>query len=106
MRWRDEVSKQVNGCSLGPSDSCDYADIMVSMFSTTLEDGTIVHQLKTQTYSKPTDVHKYIHPSSCTPNLSSKSPAIIKGVAHRLRLTNTNDEDLLAALNQYSGIRL
>jgi hypothetical protein len=108
---RSELKFTTEFCScgevLGTCPTCPknipYLDCRVSMFSTTLEDGTIVHQLKTQTYSKPTDVHKYIHPSSCTPNLSSKSPAIIKGVAHRLRLTNTNDEDLLAALNQYSG---
>ena len=35
--------------------------------------------------------------------LSKKSPAIIKGVAHRLRITNTNNSDLLQALGVYSG---
>ena len=69
----------------------------------TLDDGLNVFQLKTQTYAKPTDVHRYIPPSSCTPNLSSKSPSIIKGVAHRLRMTNMLDKDLISALNLYSG---
>ena len=27
VRWRKEVIKQVDGCSLGPADSCDYCDI-------------------------------------------------------------------------------
>ena len=27
VKWRDEVIQQVNGCSLGPADFCDYADI-------------------------------------------------------------------------------
>ena len=187
VQWRGEIIRQLNGCSLGPSDSCDYADIaldsflkvlvpklesslsldlswlrffrddgflvyfgdatlvldilnvlnmerrelqfttefckcgqvqgccnscpqsipfldcLVSVYPTTLEDGLNVFQLKTQTYAKPTDVHRYIPPSSCTPNLSSKSPSIIKGVAHRLRMTNMLDQHLISALNQYSG---
>ena len=187
VEWRDETIQQVNGCSLGPADSCDYTDIaldsflqilvprleqsldmdlrflrffrddgililfgdnqlvldmleilnqereelqfttefcpcnnvrgccsvcpkslpyldcMVSVFMERLEDGTIIPQLKTCTYAKPTDVHHYIDPSSCTPMLSKKSPAIIKGVAHRLRITNTNNSDLLQALGVYSG---
>ena len=108
---RPELKFTTEFCScgevLGTCPTCPktipYLDCLVSMFSTELDDGTVVYQLKTQTYSKPTDIHKYIHPASCTPNLSSKSPAIIKGVAHRLRLTNTKDEDLLAALGHYSG---
>ena len=67
------------------------------------QDGLIIPQLKTCTYSKPTDIHHYIEPNSCTPNLNKRSPAIIKGVAHRLRLTNTRDDDFLASLNKYSG---
>ena len=181
--WRDEVVRQKDGCSLGPSDSCDYADIaldaflqvlvprlecqlkvdlsflgfyrddvfmglfeegrivldilnilncerqelkfttefcpcgevlgtcsscpkkipfldcMVSLHSLTKESGITVQQLMTQTYAKPTDIHKYIHPSSSTPNLSVRSPSIIKGVAHILRLTNTEYEDSLTALH-------
>ena len=55
------------------------------------------------TYSKPTDIHHYIDPPSCTPNLSNKSPAIINVVAHRLRITNMLDQDLLQSLNLFSG---
>ena len=188
VQWDESIYKQIDGCSLGPADSCDYSDIAldsflqlmvprlqtslnydfewlkffrddgififigdnsklvfdildilngereelkfttelcpcgnvmgscqhcpktipyldckVSIYQELLEDGSSVSQLKTTTYSKPTDVHHYIPPSSCTPNLSSKFPAIIKGVAHRLRLTNMLDADLLVALNNFSG---
>jgi hypothetical protein len=30
--WRDEVVRQKDRCSLGPSDSCDYADITLDAF--------------------------------------------------------------------------
>ena len=187
VKWNDSVVRQLDGCSLGPADSCDYCDIaldfflqlliprlesslnmklpwikffrddglfifsgdsqlvfdiltilngereelqfttelcscgnvlgcchtcpkaipyldcLISVYQETLEDGSSVSQIKSTTYSKPTDIHHYIPPSSCTPNLSKKSPAIIKGVAHRLRLTNILDTDLLAALNKFSG---
>ena len=187
VKWKEDTIKQINGCSLGPADSCDYADIalddflqmlvprvestlsmdlqflkffrddglliffgagqlvldmleilneerlelkfttelcscgnvlgccpscpksvpyldcLISVYQEELEDGTIIHQLKTTTYSKPTDIHHYIDPSSCTPKLTTKSPAIIKGVAHRLRMTNMLDDDLIETLNVYSG---
>ena len=80
-----------------------YLDCKVSIYMEELEDGFIVPQLKTCTYSKPTDIHHYIEPNSCTPNLTKKSPAIIKGVAHRLRLTNTLDADLISSFNLFSG---
>ena len=187
VQWRDETIKQIDGCSLGPADSCDYSDIAldaflmtvvplieeslnlnlqflrffrddgfliffgggeiildmleilnsqreeltfttekcscsnvlgccqmcekripfldcsVSIYTIETEDGMCIPQLKTETYAKPTDVHHYIDPTSCTPNLNRKSLSIIKGVAHRLRVTNMLDEDLLMALNVYSG---
>ena len=180
VQWDGDVIKQLDGCSLGPSDSCDYSDIaldhflqllvprleqtlnqelrwlkffrddgilifsgdsqlvfnildilnkereelqfttelcpcgdvlgccqvcpkpipyldcLVSVYQEILEDGSSIPQIKTSTYSKPTDVHHYIHPSSCTPNLNRKSPAIIKGVAHRLRLTNIIPNQLMS----------
>ena len=94
---------QVLGCCPNCSKSVPYLDCMISVYKEILEDGTTIHQLKTCTYSKLTDIHHYIDPSSCTPKLNKKSPAIIKGVAHRLRLTNMLDTDLLNALNIYSG---
>ena len=187
VQWRSETIKQIDGCSLGPADSCDYSDIAldaflqtvvplieetldlnlqflrffrddgfliffgeggiildmleilnnqreeltfttekcpcnnilgccqicekripfldcsVSVYTIEIEDDIWIPQLKTVTYSKPTDVHHYIDPTSCTPNLNRKSLSIIKGVAHRLRVTNMLDTDLLEALNVYSG---
>ena len=187
VQWKGDVVKQLDGCSLGPADSCDYSDIAldaflevvvpkletmlnldlrflrffrddgfliffgngnliidmldilnseraeltftteycpcgnilgccqscpqvlpyldcsISTYMYKMDDGLLVPQLKTTTYSKPTDVHHYIDPTSCTPNLSKKSPAIIKGVAHRLRVTNMLDEDLLKSFNTFSG---
>ena len=32
VKGRDEVIQQVNGCSLGPADLCDYADIALDAF--------------------------------------------------------------------------
>ena len=32
VKWRDDVIRQINGCSLGPADSCDYADIALDGF--------------------------------------------------------------------------
>ena len=92
----------MGACDLCPK-SIPYLDCLVSVYMETLEDGSKIPQLKTTTYSKPTDVHHYIPPSSCTPNLTSKSPSIIKGVAHRLRLTTMLDVDLLDKLNTFSG---
>ena len=187
VKWRNDLIKQIDGCSLGPADSCDYSDIaldsflqvvvpiieaslgldlsflrffrddgflffigegsiildmldilnsqrdeltftteycacgnvlgcchlcdkkipfldcLVSVYTIETDDGCIIPQLKSITYSKPTDVHHYIEPSSCTPNLHHKSLGIIKGVAHRLRVTNMLDQDLLLALNNFSG---
>jgi predicted GIY-YIG superfamily endonuclease len=93
----------VLGCCLSCPKAIPYLDCLVSVYQEILEDGSSICQIKTTTYSKPTDVHHSIHPSSCTPNLTRKSPAIIKGVAHRLRLTNMMDTDLIAALNNFSG---
>ena len=32
VEWNENVFKQINGCSLGPSDSCDYSDIALDAF--------------------------------------------------------------------------
>ena len=108
---RDELTFTTEYCScgnvLGCCSSCPaslpFLDCMVSVYMKEMEDGSILPQIKTITYSKPTDIHHYIEPSSCTPNLNERSPAIIKGVAHRLRATNMLDDDLLHSLNIFSG---
>ena len=95
--------KEVLGCCRVCPQTLPYLDCLISVYYKELDDGTIIPQLKTTTYSKPTDIHHYIEPSSCTPGHSKKSPAIIKGVAHRLRITNMLDEDFLISLNTFSG---
>ena len=32
VQWDGDVIKQLDGCSLGPSDSCDYSDIALDHF--------------------------------------------------------------------------
>ena len=107
---REELTFTTEKCACGNILGCcsfceraiPFLDCLISVHF--IEEGGVkVPQLKTTTYSKLTDVHHYIEPSSCTPNLSSKSLAIIKGVALRLRITNILDEDLLPALNLFSG---
>ena len=65
MGERPELKFTTEFCScgerLGSCSSCPkmipFLDCMVFIHFTNQEDGTIVHQLKTQTYSKPTDIH-------------------------------------------------
>ena len=95
--------KEVLGCCRICPQTLPYLDCLITVYYKELDDGIIIPQLKTTTYSKPTDIHHYIEPSSCTPGHSKKSPAIIKGVAHRLRITNMLDEDFLISLNTFSG---
>ena len=95
------------GCCLSCNKAIPFLDCLISLYSVETEDSLIIPQIKTVTYSKSTDVHHYIEPSSCTPNLHWKSLSIIKGVAHRLRITNMLDEDLLVITNQlFSNISL
>ena len=32
VKWNDSVVRQLDGCSLGPADSCDYCDIALDFF--------------------------------------------------------------------------
>ena len=108
---REELTFTTEMCPcnnvLGCCNVCEkripFLDCSVSIYTIESEEGIWIPQLKTETYAKPTDVHHYIDPTSCTPNLNGKSLSIIKGVAHRLRVTNMLDQDLLLALNVYSG---
>ena len=108
---REELTFTTEKCSCGNIMGCcsdcpkclPFLDCLISVYMMETEDGFNIPQLKSVTYSKPTDVHHYIEPSSCTPNLNSKSLAIIKGVANRLRTTNMLDQDLLQSLNRFSG---
>ena len=55
---------QVLGCCPNCSKSVPYLDCMVSVYKEILEDGTTIHQLKTCTYSKLTDIHHYHAPGT------------------------------------------
>ena len=55
-------------------------------------------------YSKPTDAHAYLSPSSCTaPHLNEEGISVAKTVGARLRAIHSSDQDLLNSLNHYSG---
>ena len=83
---------------------CDSTNIQYLDSSISFYKVGNVWQLKSTPYSKPTDVHGYISPKSETaPHLNDKSPAIIKGVAHRLRRICTLDDDLLVELGRFGG---
>ena len=64
-------------------------------------------QFKMTESSKPTDVHAYLAPSSCSaPHLTSEGVSVAKTVGVRLRALHTNDSDLLNSLNRYCGYLL
>ena len=66
--------------------------------------GIFVWQFSVQSFSKSTDCHAYLSPTSCSsPHLNSKGIALAKTVGTRLRSINTNDESLLIDLNYYAG---
>ena len=55
-------------------------------------------------YSKPTDAHSYLSPTSCTsPHLTEEGISVSKTVGVRLRSIHSNDQELLSSLNLYSG---
>ena len=61
-------------------------------------------QFSMSAYSKPTDVHAYLSPLSCTaPHLNEEGISVAKTVGVRLRSIHSNDQDLLQSLNLYSG---
>ena len=64
----------------------------------------MVWQFQTSNYAKPTDVHAYLHPSSCSsPHLNTSGISVSKTVGTRLRTIHSNDEALLRDLNLFSG---
>ena len=66
--------------------------------------GLSIWQFQVSSYSKPTDCHAYLSPSSCSsPHLTKLGISLAKTVGMRLRAIHTNDYDLLASLNEYSG---
>ena len=66
-----------------------------------------VWQFVMSAFSKPTDSHAYLSPSSCTaPHLNENGISVAKTVGTRLRAIHSRDEDLLHSLNLYSGFLL
>ena len=66
-----------------------------------------VWQFTMSAFSKPTDSHAYLSPSSCTaPHLNENGISVAKTVGTRLRAIHSSDEDLLQSLNLYSGFLL
>ena len=64
----------------------------------------MVWQFVVKSFSKSTDIHAYLAPTSCSsPHLNSNGVSLSKTVGTRLRTIHTNDEELLKDLNLYSG---
>ena len=81
----------------------DFLDVSIT-WKQVPKDGILIWQFQTKAYAKPTDVHAYLHPTSCTsPHLNSQGVAVSKTVGTRLRTTHSNDQALLEDLNLYSG---
>ena len=107
-RFSGQYRTDCDICS-APEVLCDhythlnFLDISVSWKQVPKGD-ILVWQFQTVNYSKPTDVHAYLHPSSCTsPHLNSRGISVSKTVGTRLRTIHSNDEELLLDLNLFSG---
>ena len=97
-----------NTCGL-PEATCDhyrelnFLDITIT-WKQIEKNGKQVWQFQTSSYAKPTDVHAYLHPSSCSsPHLNVSGISVSKTVGTRLRTIHSNDEALLVDLNLFSG---
>ena len=81
----------------------EFLDILVT-WKQVPKDDFLVWQFQTATYSKPTDVHAYLHPTSCSsPHLNSFGTSVAKTVGTRLRTIHSNDSALLLDLNKFTG---
>ena len=95
-------------CSL-PEVTCPHYECLEFLdcritWKQVLKAGVPIWQFQVSSYSKPTDCHAYLAPTSCTaPHLNSKGVSLAKTVGTRLRTLHTNDHELLLDLNLYSG---
>ena len=81
----------------------DFLDTRITWDQVEKED-IKVWQFSMSAYSKPTDAHSYLSPSSCTsPHLTEEGVSVAKTVGVRLRSIHSSDQDLLQSLNLYSG---
>ena len=72
----------------------DFLDTRITWHQVKKED-TMVWQFSMSAYSKPTDVHAYLSPLSCTaPHLNDEGISVAKTVGVRLRSIHSNDQDL------------
>jgi hypothetical protein len=79
----------------------DFLDTRITWLE---KDDIMLWQFSMSAYSKPTDVHAYLSPLSCTaPHLNEEGISVAKTVGVRLRSIHSNDQDLLQSLNLYSG---
>ena len=64
----------------------------------------LIWQFSVKCFSKTTDCHAYLSPTSCSsPHLNKLGVSVAKTVGTRLRTIHSNDEELLLSLNLYSG---
>ena len=81
----------------------NFLDISIT-WKQVVKDEKFIWQFQTSNFSKPTDVHAYLHPSSCSsPHLNAKGIAVSKTVGTRLRTIHSNDQELLLDLNRFAG---
>ena len=87
-----------------PNYSClNFLDISIT-WKQKQKGNKLIWQFQTTNYSKPTDVHAYLHPKSCSsPHLSVKGIAVSKTVGTRLRTIHSNDQELLLDLILFAG---
>ena len=110
-KYNDKIQWTVPTCELCglPEATCshykelNFLDINIT-WKQVSKDELLVWQFQTRNYAKPTDVHAYLHPNSCSsPHLNSKGISVSKTVGTRLRTVHSNDNALLLDLNLFSG---
>ena len=75
-----------------PNYNClNFLDISIT-WKQIRKGGKYIWQFQTANFSKPTDIHAYLHPKSCSsPHLNAKGIAVSKTVGTRLRTIHSND---------------
>ena len=110
-RFNNDIQWTIPDCSIchSPEVACphyDHLDFLDTRITWNLvdKDNIKVWQFTMSAYSKPTDIHAYLSPTSCTaPHLNEEGVSVAKTVGVRLRTIHSNDADLLHSLNLYSG---
>ena len=109
--FNDDIQWTIPSCSICniPEVTCphywhlDFLDTRITLHQVEKDDIMLL-QFSMSAYSKPTDVHAYLSPLSCTaPHLNEEGISVAKTVGVRLRSIHSNDQDLFQSLNLYSG---